>query len=230
MGGGKFERHVPYFVVLEAFQASGGCALCDLELDSMRHYFESVLYESVNDPKLRADLRKSHGYCHRHAHQLRSFNDALAVAILCRDQISQFLSSPEEPHGWSLGALFHHHPAPSDTPVRCPACVAQAATRARHVDVLLDSLHSDPEMRTTFKASPGLCVPHFHAVLAAPNLAVDVRRQVVNVIAGKFTALLAELEELCAKYDYQRLAEKPGGEADSWIRAVEMTVGRKDVF
>jgi len=73
----KFEKHLPYFIVLEAFQASKGCALCNLETEGMRHYLDSILYESVNDTKVRAELKRSHGYCHRHAHQLITFDNAL---------------------------------------------------------------------------------------------------------------------------------------------------------
>ncbi len=225
----KSEKHLPYFVVLEAFQESKGCALCDLESSGMRHYLDSMLYENVNDPRVRAELKRSHGYCHRHAHQLLTFDNALAVAVLYRDQVRQFLDSPEEERGWSLATLFHGHSSPDSTN-RCPACATQLEARFRHIDVLIEGLRTEDDLRMAFEKSMGLCAPHFHAALKRRNLPPDTRRFLIDVVTRKSASLLTELEELCRKFDYQFSAEKVGEEADSWIRAVEMMTGRKDVF
>ncbi len=65
--------------------------MCHLEVDAIFAYFDSILYESVNDPKLRANLIRSKGYCHRHAHFLPGMRDSLGIAIIYQDQLQLLL-------------------------------------------------------------------------------------------------------------------------------------------
>jgi hypothetical protein len=44
-----------------------GCAVCRLKAAATQRYLDSMLWESVNDPGLRHDIRQARGFCHEHA-------------------------------------------------------------------------------------------------------------------------------------------------------------------
>jgi hypothetical protein len=96
------------------------------------------------------------------------------------------------------------------------------------VGVLLAGL-SHEEMRAAVESSPGLCVPHF--LLAIERGRDDApRRYLIETQERRFKELLNDLEEFCRKHDYRFRGEGFGREGDSWIRAVKIMVGSRDVF
>jgi len=221
------DRHIPYFHVLDAFRAARGCALCELELASIRRYFKDLLYESVNDPKVRSNLLSSKGYCRVHARVLASFRDGLGTAILYQDQVRLFLSFldeleqraprriPKAAAGWR----------PEQ---RCPACRIQLQSRERHVSIFVKGLVYE-EMVSALKESPGLCVPHFlAAVKAAAN--TPCRQPLIAIERQKFEELLGDLEEFCRKHDYRYSDEPFGKQGDSWLRALRMLAGEAGIL
>ena len=224
----KPEKHLPYFTVLEAFQKAKGCALCELEAATTHRYLDFLLYESVNDPGVRENLLRSRGYCLRHAHLLLGFQNGLGTAILYQDQVRLFLDFLAGLQGLSAKVLRKGASAGWARHETCPACRLQIEGRQYHADVLLEGLAHE-EMRAAFESSPGLCVPHF---LLALDRTRDAERQqfLVGVQEKRFKELLAELREFCRKHDYRFSGEGFGKEGDSWIRAVKMLTGSRDVF
>jgi hypothetical protein len=67
-----------------------GCPLCFLVQKSLRSYMENILYESVNDPSLRKEIREKGGFCEEHSLQLFSFNDLLGISIIYEDIIKNY--------------------------------------------------------------------------------------------------------------------------------------------
>jgi len=224
----KPEKHLPYFRVLEAFQKAKGCAMCEMETASTRRYLDSILYESVNDPGVRANLIRSKGYCLRHAHLLLGFQDGLGTAILYQDQVRLFLDFLAGLQGMKAKVLRKMGAAQWDRHQTCPACRLQIEGRQYHTDVLLEGLAHE-EMRAALEAGPGLCVPHFLLTLERTR---DAERQQYLIRLGekRFRELLGELQEFCRKNDYRFRKEGFGKEGDSWIRAAKMIVGSRDVF
>lgn len=222
------EKHMPFFRVVEAFQQSKGCALCDLESKGMHRFFEALLYEYVNDPGVRAQLVRSKGYCNRHAHQLLGFGDGLGTAILYEELVKKFVEYLSNLEGTVPGLLKRIDAGQWRNRSTCPACKAQMEDRARHVEVLAEWF-GDEEMKTAFDASPGLCVPHFHMSLDAIRNDGH-RKHLVEVQLVKFEALVTDLEEFQRKNDYRFRDEGFGKEADAWLRAVRMLAGAENVF
>lgn len=216
------EKHIDYFAVLDAFREAKLCALCELEDRSVRMYLDSLLYESVNDAGVRANLVRSRGYCRRHAHLLLEFANGLGTAILYLDQVRQYLQFLEGLRGPDAKLRrkkeqeWNHH-------ALCPACAIQAQSRRGQVGTLLAWL-DDPEMREAFEQSPGLCVPHLLFVLDQAE-DTDQRDYLIAVQTRMFSTLADELAEYCRKHDYRFLADGFGKEGDSWQRAVNMMVG-----
>jgi len=222
------KKHRMFFVVLEALQETDGCALCELEARDMRRYLGNLLYENVNDVGVRANLVRSRGYCHRHAHMLLEFADGLGTAILYQDQVMRFarfltslrglparLCRKKVPESWTHDAL-------------CPACAVQDESRRDYLRVFLDWL-GESDMRKAFDAGPGLCSPHLLLALGQAKKAA-LREHLIAAHVAKYARLEARLSEFMRKHDYHFSNEPRGEESDSWRRAVNMMTGRKDVF
>ena len=111
---------------------------------------------------------------------------------------------------------------------QCPACALQEQDRKRNLEVFVDAL-SEGELRAAFEANQALCVPHF---LETWQTAKDgsAREYLVSVQRAKLTALLAELKELCRKFDYRFAGEGRGKESGSWARAVKLLAGEPGIF
>jgi len=223
----KKEKHLPYFSVLEALQKARTCPICDLEIEAVQRYLDSLLYESVNDGGVRADLLRSRGYCNRHAHVLLGLEQGLGIAILFQDQVRLFLGFLPGIERMPPRSLRKKLSEPWGRREHCPACRIQNDAQDRYLSVLVEALLDD-EMRAAFDASPGLCAPHFMGALRVVEDA-DVRRCLIETERKKFEELLHDLEEFCRKHDYRFSREGFGKERDSWIRAVNMMTGRKDV-
>ena len=224
----KAEKHLTYFSVLDALRTAKTCALCALENDCARRYIDSLLHERVNDPGVRGDLRRSIGYCPRHAHQLVSKGDGLGTAILYRDQVELFLGFLQALQSASHKALLRSDVSWWRGRDLCPACREQMRDRQRYTALLVEWL-PEGEMRSAFDASPGLCVPHFFAALEAAK-DTHVRSCLIESQRAKFGDLLHDLDEFCRKQDYRFRHEGLGKEADSWLRAVRMMGGDEEVF
>jgi hypothetical protein len=217
----KHEKHLAYYQMLDALRRAKQCVFCDLERKGIAAYFGGLLYEKVNDPGIRGELVKSGGFCPRHAFVLASFGDGLGTAILYADQIQLRMKSleqfsPRQPQASYL----------SDG--TCPACRTEGRMRASYTRTLLLGME-DQEMRDAFACSAGLCFPHFATVLMrAENLAIQ--QDLIRAQKQHLSALSSQLQEFINKYDYRRTSEEFNEERNSWLRAVEMISGLKDVF
>lgn len=221
----NLEKHMPYFDVLEALAMTPECALCLLEAKSLRRYFETLLYEMVNDPRVRGELAHSKGYCHRHAHMLLDCHSSFGTGILYQDQVRAFIEFLT-----SLSSTGFRR-----TPVKaarewnahdgCPACRIQMESRERSVSVFLEGM-TEPNMRAAFERSAGFCVPHFFIVIECAKTP-DMRAYMTQVHKEKYAELATDLTEFERKNDYRFTNETMGKERDSWSRAVKMAAGAR---
>ena len=223
----KTGKHLTFFAVLEALQHSRACPLCALESACLRRYFEGLLYERVNDPRVRQDLHGARGYCSRHAHRLVEVGDGFGISILYLDLVRDFARFLGEMNG-NRGASRLKDTKNWVAHQGCPACRLQFEARERHIQVLLNGLR-EPEMRDAFQESAGLCLPHFFHVKEAAR-DVETQRFVSDVMQDKYSALTADLTEFQRKREWRHAHEPFGKESDSWIRAVKMMVGERDLF
>jgi len=217
-----------YHDVLEALANTAECGLCALEAESLRRYFDSLLYEMVNDAGVRDGLARSKGYCHRHAHMLLDCHSAFGSGILYQDQVRAFIQCLE-----TLSTT-----ASRRNPVKtarewsehdgCPACQIQMESRERSARVFLNGM-TEADMRMAFEAGAGFCVPHFFIVIGNAETSA-IREYIVQAQRDKYSELVRDLAEFERKNDYRFTNETMGKEKDSWARAVKMIVGAKDLF
>ena len=218
------EKHLSYYSLLETMREVPGCVLCELESQHLQHYLSNLLHENVNDPGLRQKLAASGGFCHRHAHILASCHDALGVAILYQEQVSGFCRFLEKSAKKSVKSFNHK----TREKYSCPACLAEQNYRLSKIKTFLEWL-GDDELRAAFEGGPGFCREHLLAVLTEVGNQ-DVYSYIVDLHLKKFSTLLGELKEFIRKNDYRFVQEGFGKEKDSWLRAVKMLVGGKDLF
>ncbi len=213
------DKHSTYYTVLEAIQTASECPFCRLEDVAAHDYFTAILYEGVNDPKVRSELRNALGYCHRHAHYLLKMRDSFGVAILYLDQIRLMKDR--------LALQSKNTGSQSNRPI-CPTCRNQLENRERYLSVFVEALQ-EPEFRAAYENSNGLCLAHVELVSTVIKDAelVGYLRQVE---ATKLNELEGQLQEFLRKQDY-RFADEPfKKERDAWIRAINKLSGGEQTF
>ncbi len=224
----KVSKHTTYFELLDAIRDAQGCPLCEIEANSIRRYFDSLLYESVNDHGVREALIRSRGYCQRHAHYLRNRGNGFGIAILYQDQVKLFLRTLNDLQAIPSKIIRKSLRSGQNVAKECPACHMQHECRSRYGSTLIEWL-DDQEVHSALEASSGLCVPHFLALWEMTTNA-KARNSLIELQRAKMDLLLHELEEFCRKHDYRFSNEEFGSESDSWSRAIRMMVGEEDIF
>jgi hypothetical protein len=231
-----------YYELLEAFPQPG-CPLCRQVQSAVERSLAHLFYESVTDPAVRHHLRRSLGFCQKHAWLLveARLGDALGIAIIYHDLLGSLLknlpkasisSASEKSYRLlrrlpsslktvlqqALVVLAPHHP--------CPACEQEESSRAAAVGVLTASL-KEPAFVEAFQASSGLCLPHLRQALEEVRdpLGLEI---LLSASREKWTALQAELAEIIRKNDYRYREEAFGPEGDAWKRVIAVMVGNPE--
>ncbi len=234
------EKHTPYYECVEALREPG-CAICRLRDKAVARYLEAIIYESVNDPRVRERLQASQGFCRQHAWQLRRRGGALGIGIIYRDVVRDALAALENAEYKGTGRLSpksvrelldRERPASATTALvseltatdRCPACTVQAEAERRYVDVLLEYLE-DAEVRAGLEEGDGPCIPHLRLSLERLRNEGDFRLLLASCRRG-LSRLLADLDEMIRRHDY-RFEGDLGGVGDAWIKAVAKVAGNE---
>ncbi len=211
--------HSHQYHVLEAVQQASRCPFCHLAVEGNQRYFETLLSDMVNDPGIRSQLRKSGGFCPRHAHDFASHRNLLGLSIIMKDII---MTGKEELDNQHSGKLKKHDWS------RCPACVAQDHRESLYMDILADNI-DDGRMLAAFKSGFGLCMPHLRKMLRRIR---DISKRQIFLDAARKRVMNIEndLSEVIRKHDYLSSHESMGGQADAWMRATRFINGDRGVF
>src|SRR5688500_5422914 len=146
-------RHNTYFELRDGL-GTPGCVIRRVAARSVRRYLEALAFESVNDLGLRAQLRRSRGFCNLHAWQvLDGTRDPCGAGISHRDVLHACAAALA---AGDVAAL-----AAGD----CIACQARDASARRYVDVLVDHAN-EAELGRRIEQGGGLCWRHFALALA----------------------------------------------------------------
>jgi hypothetical protein len=204
--------------VLEARQSA--CALCRLITRSVERSLRALFAEFVNDPPVRARLRRAQGFCAVHTPLLAALGDSLAVAILYNDlaEATRTRWQAEAAAGGRRGLRVggrRQTPKPPSAP--CPACAAEREAEARYTGALAAGLGS-ADIWTALESGDGLCVAHAGQVMARAKPALAARLRQLET--ARLAALQAELQAIIRKNDYRFRGEPWGAEKDAWRRAL----------
>lgn len=215
MGRRPPERHTTYFNLRDALEAPG-CAICTVVTKAVAKSLDDLLYERVNDPGVRQELRQSHGFCHRHAWELCGLGDGFGVGLLYRDLLKRTVTSLQ-PEGYTR----------STPSANCPTCQMATETAGRYLDSFVQAF-AEVDLRLSMEHAMGLCLSHFKAALTRCRTRAE-RERLTAWEQKKLSELLEQLNEFLRKHDYRYVEEGyREGEGSSWLRAVEIFVGKPD--
>jgi len=217
-----------YFDLIEACSESG-CPVCRISLELGRHYVDSILYEYVNDPGVRDEIRKSRGYCNEHAWWMLDVRGAgLGIAIFQRDVVQTVLELTEAlPDGRNARQSAQELLKRLQPTAECPVCAHRRTMEDFMLDTLLQHI-GEEKLAAALAGSAGLCLPHFSRALERVDDA-DTLKQLVALQWRTLTELRDDLAEFIRKNDYRFRDEGFGKEGDSWRRAIGIVSGERGV-
>jgi hypothetical protein len=190
---------------------------------------DDFLYESVNDPGLRQEIKASQGFCNRHAWQLQKFGDGFGQAIVYSDLMNIPLKRLEEiDESLSIKEVLKKISPGTGKKQICMFCKQERDAEERYISVFWESFN-DPEFSVTYKSSFGLCLPHIVVALKKCRNKEFVK-EFIGIEVSNLSSLIGELKEFSRKHDYRFSSEKFGKEGNSWIRVIEKFTGKEGVF
>jgi hypothetical protein len=229
---------IPYLDELLAALGQPGCALCRLLDGHADRLINAILFEMVNDVKMRDEVNAARGLCRRHAPLLVRTGSALGAATMMQGVVKVLLrelDGGEATPGSRLRALLRG--GEGDAPAAeglaaslapqapCPVCAYEATYTTHYAQTLLRHAKPGSALLAAYEGSDGLCVSHFRDVLAAaapgpaPTPLLAAQRAI-------WSRLNDELEEFLRKSDYRFQKEPFGAERDSWQRAISAVSGQ----
>jgi len=226
-----YMKHTTCFNLLDALKESG-CAICTLIKKSIHKSMDDFLYEQVNDPGVRKEIKESFGFCNRHAWHLQKFGDGFGLSIIYHylselliDKIDKQMDSKLLIKGLLQDKEIRNFQKIQNS---CMVCKGAREVERRYIEVFIDNFE-DAELQFAFKNSFGLCLPHLLTLL---KLCKDAKMstEVLKVEAAKIKSNIEELKEFERKHDHRFSKEKFGKEGDSWIRAIEKLIGKEGVY
>lgn len=235
------DKSFTYFALLEAF-GKKGCPVCRFMAEFSLTYLGAFFYEQVNDVGLRQKLRASRGFCNWHAWQARQIaSSALGVAIVANDLITEEMTRLDKllrgptitrpQHGAldkvALKSIWAFRRGWQQKEV-CPACQVILEHERHALETILNFLH-DQDFAHRFEPSAPLCILHTTRVIETQSRHPQLRR-LIGLQHRKYAHLVGELDEFRRKHDYRFTHESWGAESDAWLRAIELLVGKPEVF
>jgi hypothetical protein len=224
-------KHIPYFNLLDALKESG-CAICTLIKKSVHKSMDDFLYERVNDPGVRKEIRESFGFCNRHAWQMQKFGDGFGLSIIYHylsglliDKMDKQMDAKTLIKGLLQDKEMRNFQKIQNT---CMVCKEAKEVERRYIEVFIENFE-DAELQFAFKSSFGLCLPHLLTLLKLCKDA-KISAEILRIESAKIKSIIEELKEFERKHDYRFSEEKFGREGDSWIRAIEKLIGKEGVF
>ncbi len=196
-----------YLNLRETLQTPG-CPLCRMGSASGRRYLDALLFESVNDPDIRAKLATAFGFCGRHHREMLTFQgERLGVAIIERALLAEALGRMEGSGAAQAGRRRLWRRGGGETadeggaaPAACPACAEEAAAEDRLLPVLLKHLEGD--LDAALRQAGGLCWRHFWQALAATS-DTNTKTALVRLHRQAWEELAGHLDEFIRKRDYR---------------------------
>jgi hypothetical protein len=231
-------KYIPYYDDIVEAMALPGCAFCTLQTRAAERYLDAILWESVNDPRLRREVTAARGFCRDHAWLLVRPGTALSSAIIYKDVVTGAAravqgapASARQTFGQRLRALFARNRPAEDAIVqalaptqRCPVCINAAEVEGHLCATVATAMKRSDDFIVHFRGSAGLCLAHFGALIGSTSPA-DMRAALIDAQVAIWQALEADLAEFIRKTDYRFRHEKFGAERDAWERAIALTSG-----
>lgn len=229
----KLGKHTPYFELVDA-QSQAGCPICRQVYKATSRYLDSILYEAVLDPDVRAKLKAAQGFCSEHVEMLRNKpGRALGIALIYRDIIRVLAEETDGGRFARVGSRLSRllrcgdsrPPLAAKLSVEqpCPACEVGREFESNYLDLLIAYLE-DEQLYNAYAQGEGLCLPHLIGAIARVKDEETLQR-LIQPQAVRYRLMLRDLDEFIRKRDHRFRHEKYGDEGDVWLRAMNAIVG-----
>lgn len=229
------------FDLAEAFRKSG-CPVCRLMRRDVEKYIHSLLFEGYKFPESHERFQASRGLCNTHAWQMaESFKGALLnIGTYYAGALRRLLRELDAPDPGGAarsglarllgGGAGEGGSALADRLEPCGPCVACTIHRTSEqlYTRTLGEQIADPRLAEPYRASEGVCLPHFRMALRQASPAGQ--RELVAIQRGIWEALLADLELFREMHDHHHTGEFMGEEGDSWLRVLRGMTGEEGMF
>ncbi|BEP16723.1 hypothetical protein PYJP_00750 [Pyrofollis japonicus] len=197
-----------------------GCPICRLIRDAEERLVKSILYEYVNDPGVRREIRSSLGFCTHHAWLLLrmalspEIADSLGAAIIYEDVVSTYMESLEK------GRI-------PEEENECPVCRTARETEEIYVEEFSKCYQVSEKFREEYATLPAiLCRRHLRMVLSRlPQK--ELRNQLLRAQLEKLKDIRERLERLIEKHDYRSQEPITRREQQALREAIEALRGRE---
>ncbi|MGJ8453963.1 DUF6062 family protein [Pseudothermotoga sp. U03pept] len=167
------------------------CPVCVLVERSVEQLIDTILYELVNDPQIRADLREV-GLCKRHTDKVQQYLQKhpelglLGIAIIYEDMMDSHLKALNE-----TTSLNHN----------CYLCNRETEIERMYI-TSFGKLFNDREGLDLFRKSKSiLCIDHYCKLSSKMNPAY--RNSLSEIEIAKLTSLKNDLSMFIKKHDYR---------------------------
>ncbi|MEZ4769996.1 MAG: DUF6062 family protein [Caldilineales bacterium] len=189
-----------------------GCPLCHIGQKTAHSYLDNLLWGSVNDPELRAELDKLLGFCGQHSRQMMTFQgERLGVAIVHHAMLKEALRRLQRvgaPQSRSLSQRLGLRrsgdgddiPPAIEPAGQCPVCAKQVEIEGRALDALVENLVDD--LDEPLRRSGGLCWEHLGLALQRCHDA-PTQATLVELQSAAWGELVDHLAEFIRKRDYR---------------------------
>lgn len=233
-----------YFDLIETFPKPG-CAVCTLTRRDVEKRVDLMLYGFVSTDDMQAIFSAARGLCPHHGEMVRrnKLGNVIGIARLYAATLNTVLDimdqAPETGNGSSASGLLANLRKPRDhgtaerladllePEANCPICDALEEFEAEYTGIFKRYLN-DERFQSAFRASDGLCLPHFRQVIRQMN--GDEARLIAAIQSEMWRDLKTEIEVFLDKQNYEHLDEVIGDEGDSWARAIARMAGAFDIF
>jgi hypothetical protein len=223
--------------------AQPDCAVCRLKAGAANQYLEGLLWENINDPDVRHNIRLALGFCHEHAWELARHRGSVGVTIITHDIIQNVLRMTEDAHYQTLPVLSLRRTQEALDPKQPAAATAEAVTRLLpqrpcsacveadtmediYLRTFVEYLLGEDGLLADFQSSDGLCLPHFRQAL---TLVRDetVFEALTSAQRSIWEKLANHLSEIIRKSDYRFKNEPRGEESGASLRAIAALSGAR---
>jgi len=208
--------------LLEAFKKEG-CPICRVVSSSIDSYFESMLYEFVNDPKVRSDLRKSLGYCKKHSNQfikvVKKTHNKFGAFVIIEDITRELIKKLESFSKLNLNKLNKILINKKD----CPACIYQSIYENIYFLDLIKILENE-NFLNKFLESDGLCFNHILVLLKMIKNS-KLRNKIIENQKSKLGRIKRDLNAFIKKHDWQNKEKITQDEANALEKALRKISG-----
>ncbi|NSW90630.1 MAG: hypothetical protein HPY74_08145 [Firmicutes bacterium] len=233
------DRHFVYHELLDCME-SDGCPICMLINKNIDRFIDGLLYESVNDIKIRDNINKAKGFCNYHAWRLQQEGDPLAHSIIYGDlvntaikEIESFLKETEglekaylkfsNRSNHMLKQLKHSLNGEAE----CPLCKMVEESEKVYITSMTEYIFADKEFNIKFQKNSFMCVPHMLKMLEYCSSLSSIKT-VLKIQLERFKEMSGYLSEIKRKSDYRFFNEPHSSEEKkAWITAVKLWVGEK---